>query len=189
MPTASTASSPSATADFRPLASSVPSAYTGRVIPKPPHLDTDPTPARDPTYYSPEQAPIASPRTVHPGVYFNETHPRGFHLRLWNCWACALTVNGRFGFHAFVVLLFGILQLLCHRWCRTALMALYLYLLLAAPYYAARLNRQHPLARLIRRAFFLFITYPDDPRPPRVLVRIFPMLFIPVSSILLLLWP
>ena len=168
----------------------MPPLYTGSVIPKPPHLDTDPSPVRNgPTYYSPEQAPIASIRNVQLGVQFNRTNRPGYSLNLWNCWGCALSVNARFGFHGFVVLVLGILQLLCHRWGRTALMALYLYLLLAAPYYAARLNRQHPLARLIRRAFFLFITYPDDPRPPRVLVRIFPMLFIPVSSILLLFWP
>lgn len=170
------------------LASSAPPAYIEPVNSIPPHIDTDPSPAVEGPCYSPSRELLAAPQTVQPGVQFGRP-TRSWNLHLWNCWGSAMTIHARFGVQGFAVLMFGLLHLLCLRWGRASLMAAYLLLLLAAPYYAGRLRIQHPFARFVRRLFFDLFTYPGDPCPPRIQVRAFPLMFISLSSVLLLFWP
>jgi hypothetical protein len=125
---------------------------------------------------------------VQPGIQFGRpTMQQGQHL--WSHRHHMLTDNTRFGVQGFMVLMLGLLQLLCLRWGRVAIMALYLYLLLAAPYYANRLRIRHRVARFVRRLFFLVYGFPDDPASVRILPSIWPLMFIPISSIVLLFWP
>ena len=172
-----------------PLASLAPRVYTAPVIPEPPHIDMDPSPFPNRTYYSPEQAPLSSRWTTEPGVQFNQSGRSGFPLHIWNCWGLAPNINTRFGVQSFVTLVFFFLQVLCERWGRSLLMVVYLVLLLSAPYYAGRLRIRHPFARFVRRLFFEILTYPGDPHPPRIFARSFPLMFIGLSGVALLFWP
>lgn len=154
----------------------------------PPHINTDPCPPIERPYYSPAQEPLASPDTVPPGIQTGRpTWQQGQHL--WSYQRRILTDKTRFGIQGFMVLMLGLLQLLCLRWGRTALMACYLVLLLAAPYYANHLRLHHLFARFVRRVFFHIYAFPDDPDSARILPRTFPLMFIPISSIVLLFWP
>ena len=154
----------------------------------PPHINSDPSPPIERPYHSPAQGWLASPDTVQSGVQCGRpTYQENQHI--WNCERQLLMDNARFSILGFGVLVLGILHLLGHHWGRTALMALYLVLLLAAPYYANRLRIQHPCARFVRRLFFEIFTHPSALRPPKILARIFPMMFIPISSLVLLFWP
>ena len=154
----------------------------------PPHIDTDPCPPIERPYHSPAQEALASPETVPPGLQSGRpTMQQRQHL--WSHQRHMLPDNTRFGIQGFMVLMLGLLQLLCLRWGRVALMAGYLALLLAAPYYANHFRVQHRFARFVRRLFFHIYSFPDDPRPARILPRTLPLMLIPISSVVLLFWP
>ena len=158
------------------------------MISEPPHINTDPTPLAERPLYSPAQEPLINIRTAKPGIQVGR--PTWLdNMHLWNCQQRSLTDNARFGVQGFLVLILGLLQLLAQRWGRGAWMSLYLALLLAAPYYAHHWRCNHRAARFVRNLFFIVCTYPGDPNPPRLLPRTFPLVFIPISSLVLLFWP
>ena len=155
---------------------------------EPPHLNTDPCPAWTRSHYSPCQDPLPGPEICRPEIVWGKPTNMD-HLHLWSCWRRALPENTRLGLLGFLVLLLGALQFLMRHWGRGALMLAFLSLLVAAPYYAQNLRLHHRPARFVRTLFFVTFTWPGDRNPPRQTLRIFPLMFISFSSVLLLFWP
>lgn len=158
------------------------------MAPEPPHINTDPAPLHPNINYSPCQDPLAGAEDPQLGIDWSKPGPMdGLHI--WSSWKQTLPDNNRFSLLGFQVLILGILQFLCHHWCRSALMLLCLVLLVLAPYYTRHYHITHRWARGVRRLFFITLTYPGNPHPPQFNPRIFPLMAIAILSVVLLFWP